>query len=48
MQELIELFVKEKKYLKNVTPKTGRFLYQSINAFTRLCTNIQKPCITES
>lgn len=35
MQELIEQFVKEKQYLKNVTPKTVRFLYQSMNAFTR-------------
>jgi hypothetical protein len=31
MQELIELFVKEKLPLKNVTPKIVRFLYQSMN-----------------
>jgi len=35
MQDLIEQFVKEKQFLKNVNPKIVRFLYQSMNAFTR-------------
>lgn len=35
MQELINQFVREKQFLRNVTPKTVRFLYQSMNAFTR-------------
>jgi integrase/recombinase XerD len=35
MQELIEQFVKEKQYVKNVTPKTVRFYRQSLNALIR-------------
>jgi integrase/recombinase XerD len=34
MQELIEQFVKEKRFLKNVTPKTVRFYYQSLKTFS--------------
>lgn len=35
MQELIEQFVKEKQYLKNVTEKTVRFYHNSLNALIR-------------
>jgi len=35
MQGLIEQFVKEKQYLKNVTAKTVRFYYNLLNALIR-------------
>jgi hypothetical protein len=35
MQELIEQFVKEKMFLKNVIHKSIRFYYQSLKALTR-------------
>lgn len=41
MQDLIETFVKEKRFLKNVTPKTVRFYYQSLNTFTRMIGDVR-------
>lgn len=48
MQELIEQFVKEKQYLKNVTPKTVRFLYQSMYAFTRSLGEIEPSSLNKA
>ena len=41
MQELIEQFVREKRFLKNVTPKTVSFYYQSLRALTKSIGNIE-------
>jgi hypothetical protein len=35
MQGLFDQFLKEKRFLKNITPKTAIFLCQSYKAFTR-------------
>jgi integrase/recombinase XerD len=43
MQELVEQFVKEKRFLKNVTSKTVRFYYQSLKTF-----NHAARCLTPS
>lgn len=48
MQDLIEQFVKEKQYLKNVTAKTVRFYYQSLNALLRTIGNAEPKSLTRT
>ena len=48
MQGLIEQFVKEKQYLKNVTPKTVRFYHHSLNALVRIIGNVEPSALTKA
>ena len=48
MQELIEQFVKEKRFLKNVTQKTIRFYYQSLKALTRSIGNLEPSALSKA
>src|ERR1051325_4351822 len=48
MQELIEQFVKEKRFLKNVTQKTIRFYYQSLKALTRSIGNLEPSALNKA
>jgi site-specific recombinase XerD len=41
MQELIEQFIREKQFLKNVAKKTISFYYQSLKALTQTVGSIE-------
>jgi site-specific recombinase XerD len=48
MQVLIEQFVEEKQYLKNVTAKTVRFYHNSLNALIRVIGNVEPSVLNKA